>query len=142
MDAQTVYRDQSAFDAALKARFAQAGVKLGRTLARRMREALASQDDSAAVYSDAKRRPVPDPNLRDNADVPLDEDVQVWFDREVRPYAPDAWIAAGEPRIGYAIPFARFFFEPEPVRLLTEIDREIHELEHEARGLLQQLGTT
>jgi type I restriction enzyme M protein len=142
MDAETVYRDQSAFDAALKASFVRAGVKLGRTLARRIREALASQDDTAAVYSDAKHRPLPDPNLRDNADVPLDEDVQVWFDREVLPYAPDAWIAAGEPRIGYAIPFARFFFEPEPVRPLTEIDREIHELEHEARGLLQQLGTT
>ena len=142
LDAQTVYRDQSAFDAALKSAFARAGVKLGRTLARRIREALASQDDTAAVYYDAKRRPVPDPNLRDNEDVPLDEDVQAWFDREVLPHAPDAWIAAGEPRIGYAIPFARFFFEPEPVRPLAEIDREIRVLEHEAQDLLQQLGTT
>ena len=142
LDAQTVYRDQSAFDAALKSAFTRTGVKLGRTLARRIREALASQDDTAAVYYDAKRRPVPDPNLRDNEDVSLDEDVQSWFDREVLPYASDAWIAAGEPRIGYAIPFARFFFEPEPVRPLAEIDREIHELEHEAQDLLQQLGTT
>ena len=142
MDAQTIYRDQSAFDEALRATFARADVKLGRTLARRIREALASQDDTAAVYYDAKRRPVPDPNLRDNEDVPLEEDAQVSFDREVRPYAPDAWIAFSEPRIGYSIPFARFFFEPEPVRPLAEIDREIHELEHEAQGLLQQLGTT
>ena len=140
MDPQTVYRDQSAFDAALHVAFSRAGVKLGRTLARRVREALASHDDTAAAYYDAKRRPVPDPNLRDNEDVPLDDDVQVWFDREVRPCAPDAWIASSEPRTGYSIPFARFFFEPQPVRPLAEIDREIHELEHEAQGLLQQLG--
>ena len=141
LEEQTVYRDQSVFGTALQEAFARAGVKLGRTLARRIREALADQDDIAAIYYDAKRRPVPDPNLRQNEDVPLDEDVQVWFDREVRPYAPDAWMAAGEPRIGYAIPFTRFFFEPETVRSVAEIDREIHELEHEAQGLLQQLGT-
>ena len=142
MDAQTVYRDQSAFDAALQAAFARAGLKFGRTVARRIREALADQDDTAAIYRGAKGRPVPDPNLRDNEDVPLDHDVTGWFDREVLPFAPDAWVAAGEPRIGYAVPFARSFFEPEPVRPLAEIDRKIRELEDEARGLLQQLGTT
>ena len=142
MDTQTVYRDQSAFDAELRAAFSTAGVKLGRTLTRRIREALASQDDTAAPYHDAKRRPVPDPNLRDNEDVPFDEDLQAWFDREIRPHAPDAWIASGEPRTGYAIPFTRFFFEPEAVRSLAEIDSEIHQLEHEAQGLLQQFGTT
>jgi len=142
MDTQTVYRDQSAFDAALRAAFSTAGVKLGRTLTRRIREALASQDDTARPYYDAKRRPVPDPNLRDNEDVPLGEDVQAWFDREIRPYAPDAWMAPGEPRTGYAIPFARFFFEPESVRPLAEIDRELHQLEREAQSLLQQFGAT
>jgi len=141
MDAHTVYGDQSAFDAALQAACAGAGVKLGRTVARRIREALAGQDDSAAIYRDAKNRPLPDPDLRDNEDVPLDQDLQSWFEREVLPHAPDAWIASGEPRVGYAIAFARCFFEPEPVRPLAEIDREIHELEHEGQLLLQQFGT-
>jgi type I restriction enzyme M protein len=141
MDAQNVYRDQSTCDAALQAAFARAGVKFGRTVARRIREALGDQDDTAAIYRDAKNRPLPDTDLRDNEDVPLDEDLQSWFEREVLSYAPDAWMAAGEPRIGYAIPFARFFFEPEPVRPLAEIDREIHALEREAQGLLQQFGS-
>lgn len=138
---QTVYRDQSSFDAALKGAFARSSAKLGRTLARRIREVLAEQDDTAAIYRDAKNRPVPDPDLRDNEDVPLGEDLQSWFEREVLPHASDAWIARDEPRVGYAIPLARYFFEPEPVRPLAEIDRKIHDLECQAQALLQQLGT-
>ena len=142
LDPQTVYREQSGFDAALKDALARAGVTFGRTLARRIREALAQQDDTAAIYRDAKGRPQPDPDLRDHEEIPLDEDVSAWFKREVLPHAPDSWIASSEPRIGYSIPFARFFFEPEPVRPLAEIDREIRDLEREAQALLQQFGIT
>ncbi len=141
MDPHVTYHDQSTFDAALQAAFARTGVKFGRTIARRIREALGEQDDTAAIYRDAKNRSVPDPDLRDNEDVPLHENLQSWFDREVLPNAPDAWIADGEPRIGYSIPFARFFFEPEQVRPLAEIDRQIHDLERESQALLQQFGT-
>jgi len=141
MDGSIVYRNQSEFDAALKTAFARAGARLGRTLARRIREALAGQDDTAAAYHDAKNRLVPDPDLRDNEDVPLDEDIQTWFEREVLPHAPDAWIAPGEPRVGYAIPFARYFLKPEPLRPLAAIDREIRALDLEAQSVLAQLGT-
>ncbi len=65
--------------------------------------------------------------------------MQAWFEREVLPHAPDAWFASTEARVGYAIPFARFFFEPEPVRSLGEIDREISGLEQETQALLAQL---
>jgi len=140
MDPAAVYRDQPNFYAALNAAFASAGLKLGRTLARRVGEALSQHDDTAEIYRDAKGRPVPDPELRDCEDIPLDEDVSAWFNREVLPHAPDAWIAAAEARTGYAIPFARFFFESEPVRPVAEIDREIRDLEREAQALLRELG--
>jgi type I restriction enzyme M protein len=140
LDPRTVYPEQSTFDAALKDAFTRAGMKLGRTLARRIREALADQDDTAAIYRDAKGRPQPDPDLRDHEEIPLDEDVPSWFEREVLPHAPDAWIASAGPRVGCAIPFTRFFFEPEPVRPLPEIDREIRDLERESQALLRQLG--
>ena len=139
MDPAVSYNDQTAFDRALAATFQQAGLKLGRTLARRLREAFSQQDDEANIYRDAKGRPVPDAALRDSEDVPLDQDVGAWFDREVRPHAPEAWIAEGENPIGYAIPFARIFFEPEPVRSPDEIGREIRDLEQEAQVLLQQI---
>jgi type I restriction enzyme M protein len=139
MDRNIVYRDQSAFDAALAEVFRSAGLKPGRILARRIREALSEQDDSAATYRDAKGHAQPDPALRDHDDVPLDQDLQAWFDREVLPHAPGAWFTPAEARIGYAIPFARFFYEPEPVRPLAEIDREIRDLEQDTQLLLQQL---
>ena len=139
MDAAVIYRDPAEFDGALAAAFHQAGLKLGRTLARRLREALSQQDDEANIYHDAKGRPLPDPALRDSEDVPLDQDVREWFEREVRPHAPEAWIADVESPIGYAIPFARIFFEPEPVRSPGEIGREIRQLEQDAQVLLQQI---
>jgi type I restriction enzyme M protein len=140
MDPAAVYRDQAAFYAALSAAFASAGLKLGRTLARRIGEALAQPDNTAEIYRDAKGRPLPDPELRDCEDVPLDEDVASWFLREVLPHAPDAWMAPAAPRTGYAVPFARFFFEAEPVRPVAEIDREIYALERETQGLLRELS--
>jgi type I restriction enzyme M protein len=139
MDPAVIYHDQTAFDRALAATFHEAGLKLGRTLARRLREAFSQQDDDANIYRDAKGRPLPDVALRDSEDVPLDQDLRAWFEREVRPHATEAWIAEGEGPIGYAIPFARIFFEPEPVRSPDEIGREIRDLEREAQALLQQI---
>jgi type I restriction enzyme M protein len=139
MDTTAVYHNQTAFDLALAAAFAQAGQKLGRTLSRRLREALSQQDDHADIYLDAKSRPVPDSALRDAEDVPLDTDVREWFEREVRPHAPDARMAEGPAPIGYAIPFARVFFQPEPVRSPAEIAREIRSLEEQAQVLLAEL---
>jgi type I restriction enzyme M protein len=139
MDPNIVYGDQAAFDTALKEAFARAGVKLGRTLSRSIREALSGPDDGAAPYCDARGRPQPDPDLRDHDGVPLNHDVQAWFDREVLPHAPDAWFAPAQARIGYAIPLARFFYEPEPVRSLGEIDQEIRGLEEETQALLAQI---
>jgi type I restriction enzyme M protein len=141
VDPDIVCRDQAAFDTALKEAFGRAGMKLGRTLSRRIREALSGPDDGAAPYCDAKGRPQPDSELRDYDDVALNEHVQAWFDREVLPHAPDAWFAPTEARVGYSIPFARFFYEPEPVRSLGEIDQEIRGLEQVTQALLEQIET-
>jgi type I restriction enzyme M protein len=139
MDPAVTYDDQPAFGEALSATFQSAGLKLGRTLARRLSEALSQQDDSAEIYRDAKGRALPDATLRDCEDVPLAQEAKTWFDREVRPHAPDAWIAPKEPVVGYAIPLARVFFEPELVRSVEEIDREIRDLEQRAHALLKQI---
>ena len=141
MDPSVVYRDQTAFDTALREAFERASVKLGRTLCRKIREALSAPDDGAAPYRDAKSRPQADPELRDHDDVPLNQNVQAWFEREVLPHAPDAWFAPTEVRIGYSIPFARFFYEPGPVRSLDEINQEIRSLEQETQALLAQLDS-
>ena len=72
-----------------------------------------------------KGQPVPDPALRDTENVPLSEDVDTYFKREVLPHAPDAWIDHDKTKIGYEIPFNRHFYVFQPPRSLAEIDAEL-----------------
>ena len=72
-----------------------------------------------------KGQPVADPALRDTENVPLAEDVQKYFEREVLPHAPDAWIDHEKTKVGYEIPFNRHFYVFTPPRPLAEIDKEL-----------------
>jgi type I restriction enzyme M protein len=72
-----------------------------------------------------KGKPLPDASLRDTENVPLSEDVETYFKREVLPYAPDAWIDHEKTKIGYEIPFNRHFYVFEPPRPLGEIDADL-----------------
>jgi len=72
-----------------------------------------------------KGQPVPDSALRDTENVPLSEDVQAYFEREVLPHAPDAWIDHEKTKVGYEIPFNRHFYVFKPPRPLAEIDAEL-----------------
>ncbi len=67
----------------------------------------------------------PDTKLRDTEDVPLTEDVEAYFQREVLPHVPDAWVDEGATKIGYEIPFNRHFYVFKPPRPLAEIDAEL-----------------
>jgi type I restriction enzyme M protein len=72
-----------------------------------------------------KGQPVPDASLRDTENVPLSEDVDTYFKREVLPHAPDAWIDHEKTQVGYEIPFNRHFYVFKPPRPLSEIDAEL-----------------
>ena len=72
-----------------------------------------------------KGQPVPDSSLRDTENVPLSEDVDTYFKREVLPHAPDAWIDHEKTQVGYEIPFNRHFYVFKPPRPLAEIDAEL-----------------
>jgi type I restriction enzyme M protein len=72
-----------------------------------------------------KDKPVPDSDLRDTENVPLCEDVETYFKREVLPHAPDAWIDHDKTQVGYEIPFNRHFYVFQPPRPLSEIDAEL-----------------
>jgi type I restriction enzyme M protein len=78
-----------------------------------------------ATKGKAKGQPVPDSALRDTENVPLTEDVQAYFEREVLPHAPDAWIDHEKTKVGYEIPFNRHFYVFTPPRPLAEIDAEL-----------------
>ena len=72
-----------------------------------------------------KGKPVADANLRDTENVPISEDVEPYFQREVLPHAPDAWIDPEKTKVGYEIPFNRHFYVFKPPRSLAEIDVEL-----------------
>ncbi|NOU21565.1 MAG: SAM-dependent DNA methyltransferase [Methyloglobulus sp.] len=75
--------------------------------------------------SKLKGKPQPDSSLRDTENVPLNEDVETYFKREVLPHAPDAWIDHDKTKVGYEIPFNRHFYVFEPPRELAEIDADL-----------------
>ncbi len=78
-----------------------------------------------ATKGKLKGKPQPDANLRDTENVPLSEDVEAYFKREVLPHAPDAWIDHEKSKVGYEIPFNRHFYVFKPPRDLAEIDTEL-----------------
>ena len=75
--------------------------------------------------SKGKGKPLPDSALRDTENVPLSDDIAAYFEREVLPHAPDAWIDPEKTKIGYEIPFNRHFYVFKPPRPLAEIDAEL-----------------
>ncbi|HUW28609.1 MAG TPA: class I SAM-dependent DNA methyltransferase [Sulfuriferula sp.] len=72
-----------------------------------------------------KGKPQPDSSLRDTENVPLAENVESYFKREVLPHAPDAWIDHDKTKVGYEIPFNRHFYVFQPPRSLTAIDADL-----------------
>ncbi len=79
------------------------------------------RDPEAEPVRDSKGRVVADPDLRDTENIPLEEDVDEYLDREVRPHVPGAWSPDPAGKIGYEIPFTRLFFRYVPPRLTSEI---------------------
>ncbi len=80
----------------------------------------------------------PDSDLRDSENVPLNEEIETYFQREVLQYVPDAWIDPSKTVKGYEISFTRYFYQYEPPRSLKEIAADIAKLQEETEGLLEE----
>ena len=86
-----------------------------------------------------KGKPQADSALRDTENVPLTEDIVKYFAREVLPFAPDAWIDKAKSKVGYEIPFTRYFYKYEAPRPSAEIMAEILKIEKELDGTLAEV---
>ena len=86
-----------------------------------------------------KGKPVADTELRDTENVPLTEDIHEYFQREVIPFAPDAWIDESKTKIGYEIPFTRYFYKYVPPRPSDEVLSEIMTLQKDLEQTLKGL---
>lgn len=86
-----------------------------------------------------KGKKQPDPALRDTENVPLTEDIDIYFEREVLPYAPDAWIDTKKTKVGYEIPMTRYFYEYQAPEAVEDIVRRLNGLETDITNSLNAL---
>jgi type I restriction enzyme M protein len=137
IDCPTVYKSRPAFEAGLAEATDAAGVKLAAPIKKAILNTMSERDETAEICLDAEGDPEPDTELRDYENVPLKEDIHTYFDREVKPHVPDAWIDEAKTKVGYEIPFNRHFYKYTLPRPLEEIKAEIKAIEQD---ILKQLA--
>jgi type I restriction enzyme M protein len=143
-------------DASFFASFEKAfGSKPSKNLLKMYRDALGEKDEEAEVVfadpydvpaqtgrvCDWKEKPLFDTDLRDSESIKWKENINAYFEREVLPFAPDAWMDREKDKIGYEIPFTKFFYEYKPLRDLKEIMLDIEALEEVTENLLTEIKT-
>jgi type I restriction enzyme M protein len=153
------FKDRDQFEHLLDNAATKGGVKLAASVRKAILSALAERDDTAAICRDRVGHPEPDPELRDTESVPLPDgedpvdregvpqSVRVFFEREVKPHVPDAWIdtARRDSRdgqagvVGYEINFNRYFYRYTPPRPLEEIDGDIRAIERDIVRMLAEV---
>ena len=97
------------------------------------------QRDEAGNVILKRGKPVPDTSLRDTENVPLVQDIDAYFTREVLPYAPDAWIDHSKTKVGYEIPMTRYFYEYQAPEAVEDIVARITALEQDISAGLAEL---
>ena len=121
-------------------------MKLPATVLKLLHKHLGEQDEDAEVCK-TKGKPEPASELRDYENVPLSESIDDYFQREVIPHVPDAWIDKNKKDeidgqvgiVGYEIPFNRHFYKYVPPRSLEEIDADLDKVSAEILELLQEV---
>jgi type I restriction enzyme M protein len=155
----TLVKDRDEFERLLDAAAKKAGLKLPAPARKAVLSALSERDESAAICRDKDGNPEPDPELRDTESVPLaagdnsvdtegvPASVRAFFEREVKPHVPDAWIDTSkrDPRdgrvgvVGYEINFNRYFYRYTPPRGLEEIEADIKAIEQDILTMLSEV---
>ena len=103
-------------------------------------------DENGNIETDKNGKPKADSSLRDYENIPfmreqkgklVRQTIDEYFEREVKPHVPDAWIDESKTKVGYEINFTKYFYEFKPLRSLEEIRRDILALEEETEGMIR-----
>jgi type I restriction enzyme M protein len=140
-------KDRSIYQGRLDAALASAGLALKKPVLKAILAALGERDETAEICRDTNGDPEPDSELRDYENVPLHEKIEDYFDREVRPHVPDAWINeeftdeqdGKVGKVGYEINFNRFFYRYTPPRAPEAIDADIRTVEKRILDKLKEV---
>jgi type I restriction enzyme M protein len=147
MNAIKLYKNRDKFIADLEAAFDRADEKLTAPIRKAILTALGEQDETADICLTSSGTMEPDPSLRDYENVPLKEDIQTYFDREVKPHVADAWINPEKCDekdqhigiVGYELPLTRHFYKYVPPQPLEEIEAAIAGLEKDIVRMLREV---
>lgn len=148
IEADSLFTNRDDFTKALNTQLKASDVKLTATQLKAVLNALSERDSDADVCTDKKGNVEADSGLRDYENVPLTEDIYEYFEREVKPHVPDAWIDEskrdeqdGEVGIvGFEIPFNRHFYVFEPPRPLEEIDADLKRCTDRIKQMIEELS--
>lgn len=148
IDADTLFTNRDDFTKALNAELKASDVKLTAAQLKAVLNALSERDSDADICTDKKGNAEADAGLRDYENVPLTENIYEYFEREVKPHVPDAWIDEskrdeqdGEVGIvGFEIPFNRHFYVFEPPRPLEEIDADLKQCTDKIKQMIEELS--
>lgn len=99
------------------------------------------RDENGAIVTDKKGKPVADKDLSDSEQVPFTYEggIEAFLEKEVLPFAPDAWIEEKNTKIGYELSFTKYFYKPVELRSVEDIVADIRTLEQETDGLLAEI---
>jgi type I restriction enzyme M protein len=97
------------------------------------------KNEKGKVVLDKNGKPKPDSSLRDYERVPLMEDINEYYEREVQPHLPESWMDRDKDKVGYEINFTKYFYQYKPLRSLKEITDDLLQIEKESEGLFYQI---
>jgi type I restriction enzyme M protein len=141
------FRTKSEFEEKLSPLFLSNGLKLSAAQRKALLKIFGVRDENAEISTGLDGKPEADTDLRDYENIPLKEDIHVYFNREVKPFVADAWINESVRdikdgkvgKVGYEIPFNRYFYKFVPPRPLEEIDADLKKLGNEIIDLLKEV---
>jgi type I restriction enzyme M protein len=144
----TVFKDRADFEKVLKKAIKAKELKIAAPVYTAILTALSERDETAEICRDKNGDPEPDSELRDTENVPLQEDIQAYFEREVKPHVSDAWINisirdekdGGIGKVGYEINFNRYFYQYQPPRTLEAIEADMKQVEAEILEMLREVA--
>lgn len=141
IDSARVFKSRSAFLKTLDAALKKNGILLSAPQYKVVWQALSERDETADICTGVKDKPESDSDLRDTENVPLKEDALAYLDREVKPYVSDAWIDHDKTKVGYEVPFTRYFYKYVSPRPLHQIDAELAAISADIASMLNELAS-
>ena len=139
IDSTKLYKDREEFEKVVVKCLKRDGISIKAPVKKAILNALSEKDETAEICKDKNGHPEPDSDLRDTEQIPVKEDIKNYFEREVLPFAPDAWIDEDKTKVGYEIPFTKYFYKYEELGNSDETLSEIKTLGNSIQESIKSL---